>query len=424
MDWVDEENDLSIAIGSGTRITSEIARDGSGNTPKLPIRTINGQRYLEVDQSANRRAGSKISPIWQHGLELRAMDSPNLDKYWLCGLCPLKSVIMKITKGTNSNTTAAMRHLKTIHKVSFKQELGQDNEEEPEDPATSSPDPSVADMLLSAPARVAKRFGALVTRIDAENFRWFLLKWIITMHIALVIIESESFREFIHTIAPALDSFMVSSSTSIRNWIMKLFKAQTLVIKNKLAKARSRVHISFDLWTSPNHRALVGIVAHWLDEDLKKQDVLIGLCRLKGSHTGENIAEVVVPVLKLFELVPRLGYFIADNDPSNDVAIRHILRELRPDIKEPDSRRVRCLGHIINLVAKAFLFGNDAESLETGNMKKKDIQQLIAIRKDWLESGPYGKFRSTVQFIRDTPQRRDEWATIAGSGILEEFEGK
>jgi hypothetical protein len=67
MDWGDEENDLSTAIGSGTRIASKIARDDSDNTPKLPIRTINGKRYLDVDQSANRRAGSKISSIWQHG---------------------------------------------------------------------------------------------------------------------------------------------------------------------------------------------------------------------------------------------------------------------------------------------------------------------------------------------------------------------
>jgi hypothetical protein len=81
MDWVNEENDLSTVIGSGTQIATEIARDDSGNTPKLPIRTIDGKRYLEVDQSANRRAGSKISPIWQYGLELRAMDSPSLDKY-------------------------------------------------------------------------------------------------------------------------------------------------------------------------------------------------------------------------------------------------------------------------------------------------------------------------------------------------------
>jgi hypothetical protein len=102
-------------------------------------------------------------------------------------------------------------------------------------------------MLASAPARVAKKFGALVTRIDADNFRWFLLKWIITMHIALVMIESESFREFVYVIAPALNTFMVASSNTIRNWIMKLFSRQTLVIKRKLARARLRIHISFDL---------------------------------------------------------------------------------------------------------------------------------------------------------------------------------
>ena len=237
-------------------------------------------------------------------------------------------------------------------------------------------------------------------------------------------IESESFREFIHTIAPALDAFMVSSSNTIRNWIMKLFKAQTLVIKRKLARARTKIHISFDLWTSPNRRSLVGIVAHWLDEDLKKQDILIRIRRLKGSHSGENIAEVIIPVLQLFDLTTNLGYFIGDNDPSNDVAIRCILRSIRPDIKDPDSRRVRCLGHVINLVAKAFLFGNDDESFETEGMTKKEIQNLLNIRKEWLKSGPYGKFHNTVQFIRDTPQRRDKWASITGSGILEQFEGK
>lgn len=244
------------------------------------------------------------------------------------------------------------------------------------------------------------------------------------MHIALVMIESESFREFIHIIAPALDTFMVSSSNTIRNWIMKLFEKQTLVIKRKLARARTRIHISFDLWTSPNHRSLVGIVAHWLDEDLKKQDVLIGLRRLKGSHSGENLAEVIIPVLQSYNLTSNLGFFIGDNVASNDVAVRCILHSIRPDIKDPESRRVRCLGHIINLVAKAFLFGNDEESLEAEGMTKTQIQQLLNVRKEWLTSGPYGKFHNTVQFIRDTSQRRDEWVAIAGSGILEKFEGR
>ena len=244
------------------------------------------------------------------------------------------------------------------------------------------------------------------------------------MHVALVMIESESFRELIHVIAPALDDFMVSSATTIRNWILKLFEGQNLVIKAKLAKARSKIHISFDGWTAPNRRAFIGIVAHWLDEDLKKQDLLIGLRRIKGSHSGENIAEAILPVLRSFQLGSNLGFFIADNAGQNDTAIQAILRDLDPDIKDPESRRVRCFAHIINLVVKAFLFGKDVKSLEIHQDRSKtEIKELLEVRQDWLDHGPYGKLHKTVEFIRDSPQRRDEWFSITNSGIDDEFEG-
>jgi hypothetical protein len=82
------------------------------------------------------------------------------------------------------------------------------------------------------------------------------------------------------------------------------------VIKAKLAKAHSKVHISFDGRTAPNHRAFIGIVAYWSDENLKTG--LIGLQRIKGSHSGKNIAEAVLPVLKSFQLGSNLRFFIAD----------------------------------------------------------------------------------------------------------------
>jgi hypothetical protein len=85
---------------------------------------------------------------------------------------------------------------------------------------------------------------------------------------------------------------------------------------------------------------------------------------MKEAYSGENIAEAIIPVLKMYNLAPHLGYFIADNAGNNDTAIRGILQTLRPDIKESDSRRVRCIAYIINLVAKAFLFSNDVDGFE------------------------------------------------------------
>jgi hypothetical protein len=50
-------------------------------------------------------------------------------------------------------------------------------------------------------------------------------------------IGSDSSWEPVHVIALALDAFMVTSSNTIRNWIMKLMKAQTMVIKEEVSKS-------------------------------------------------------------------------------------------------------------------------------------------------------------------------------------------
>jgi hypothetical protein len=94
------------------------------------------------------------------------------------------------------------------------------------------------------------------------------------------------------------------------------------------------------------------------------RSLLTSIRRIKGYYTGENIAEVIILILQTMISNNRIGYFIRDNNRRNDTIIRTILAQLRPDLKDPDSRKVRYLGYIINLVAKAFLFGKDADAFE------------------------------------------------------------
>ena len=135
---------------------------------------------------------------------------------------------------------------------------------------------------------------------------------------------------------------------------------------------------------------------------------MIDLRRLVDTHNDENIVEVVISLLQMYDLDSKLEYFIDDNVDFNDTAICHILQALRLDIKESDSRRVRCIRHIINLVAKTFLFEQDVESLKNKHLPKTKISDLQTVRKDWLTRGPYGKLRKTVDFICDTSQQRDQ----------------
>jgi len=43
------------------------------------------------------------------------------------------------------------------------------------------------------------------------------------------------------------------------------------LLKLEFKAALSKIHISFDLWTSPNKPAMLGVVAHYLSPDLNSE---------------------------------------------------------------------------------------------------------------------------------------------------------
>lgn len=88
--------------------------------------------------------------------------------------------------------------------------------------------------------------------------------------------------------------------------------------------ALSRIHISFNLWSSPNEYALCGVVAHFVDSTYQVQHCLLGLHRIESNHEGTAIAEAVIAVILQYEIQDNLGVFISNNDTANDVATRAI----------------------------------------------------------------------------------------------------
>jgi hypothetical protein len=122
---------------------------------------------------------------------------------------------------------------------------------------------------------------------------------------------------------------------------------------------------------------------------------------MKGSHSGEIIAEVAITVLQEYKIAAHLGVFVVDNAESNDVAIRHILATLRPDIQDPDSCRSRCLGHIINLAAEAFLFGKDVEAFNqvadyVDDTTSMDSDAIKKAQFAWRSKGAIGRFHNVA----------------------------
>jgi hypothetical protein len=97
---------------------------------------------------------------------------------------------------------------------------------------------------------------------------------------AFNLVTNDVFFEFLHTIYPSISEILPSSGNTIRGWIIDAFEARKEKVKQALEKSCSLIHFSFDLWTSPNHMALLGVIAHFIDEFGQNQSVSSVSCIL------------------------------------------------------------------------------------------------------------------------------------------------
>ncbi|TKA52632.1 hypothetical protein B0A49_13533, partial [Cryomyces minteri] len=184
--------------------------------------------------------------------------------------------------------------------------------------------------------------------------------------------------------------------------IQKAYKQRQLEIKDLLLTSKSQVTISCDIWTSDNNMSLLGVVAHFLDANDQRQTVLVGLPRLFGHHSGENIASTVCKVLDEYEITNKVGCFMMDNASNNGTMIDAVIKRI-PSLKR--RARLRCVGHIFNLIIKAILYGRGITDFEKQILGCSDREHFNL----WRRLGALGKIHNFVKWILRSTQRREEF---------------
>ena len=153
---------------------------------------------------------------------------------------------------------------------------------------------------------------------------------------------------------PTLERYIPTRNT-MATWIDSEFIEGKRALKVRLAQSRSRVYISFNIWTSISQLLILGIYAHFLALDLTLQHSLLALRVLPEDHSGEGMAEVIKKVMLEYKIVGKWGVYISNNASANDSCCAALVRDLR--LGEPiTGRRARYFGHIVNLAAKAFIY--------------------------------------------------------------------
>ncbi|CAD0046447.1 unnamed protein product [Aureobasidium pullulans] len=158
--------------------------------------------------------------------------------------------------------------------------------------------------------------------LDSKVFRQALLKWHILDQVSLRKATSDAHNDLLSIVNLDTELLTITSHSTMREEVITLYMTSLGIVKGYLAKAKSKVTLSFDIWTAGNKLPLLGIVAHYIDYNYELKVVLLALLEINGSHSGENIAAHLLSVIERFNLCNKLGFFMADNASSNDKALK------------------------------------------------------------------------------------------------------
>jgi len=215
---------------------------------------LNGKQYVRCCVLAKPQKHNKkrTSIVWMYGEDIQLKQDP-MKRFWYCYLCEQQHRQQELPTSGNGNTTA-LDHLESIHQIDRK---------------TSEFKPAKKDLSQSSIIDF-NNISTLVFKRRFDKFKELLIRWIVYCHIAFFQIENVYFRELLFYVFPGLTTLLPKARLVIRRWIKEAFDARKERLRLDMEEAHSNISISFDLWTSPNYRAILSCVAHFIDKKGKR----------------------------------------------------------------------------------------------------------------------------------------------------------
>ena len=150
---------------------------------------------------------------------------------------------------------------------------------------------------INIKAEEQRRRDMMSIGLDKATLEYLYLQWAISCDIPFNQVRDTRFRTFLEYINPATNRLLPDSDSTIKINAEDLFDEGKERLRHILATALSDIHLTCDIWTSPNHLGLLAVIGHFTSEKGELHAVTLALKELEGECTGENQAAVVLDVL-------------------------------------------------------------------------------------------------------------------------------
>ncbi|KAG6980237.1 hypothetical protein FocnCong_v009850 [Fusarium oxysporum f. sp. conglutinans] len=273
---------------------------------------------------------------------------------------------------------------------------------------------------VHAAKQLAKREKTLRHAINHKAALEALIQLVTVRNLSYNCSSWPELHALISAVNPAADDLISLSHGSIQKLVSNFFCVHKDMLRRKLQSTPWKLHPFADVWSAPNHKALLGICVKFVDPDAKEAlQALLALSELPGldgpgSHGGAEQWKLLQHVLENYNIWNKVGFYTGDNHGSNDKLCRllgNYLQKKGVDW-EAKSRRIRCHGHIVNLAVQAFLFIDSKEAARAAlehiedadeSAFGTDFSERIKPQRaqGWRRLGPLGKVHNISIYMRE-----------------------
>lgn len=198
--------------------------------------------------------------------------------------------------------------------------------------------------------------NAAIPSLDATSFEKELVSFCLQFNIPFRAVDTPQFQNFMKYIAqdPGL---LVPKRTKLRDLVHSQYEDQLLSLDSEL-RGVSKISLALDAWTSPNNLSFLAVNAYFITSSWEYKERLICFPLIKGSHSGENLADVLIESIpKAWRIFERLLCITADN-ASNNLTMAGALERHCYSLKrkwDPQQGMIPCIAHIIQLCVESIV---------------------------------------------------------------------
>jgi hypothetical protein len=139
-------------------------------------------------------------------------------------------------------------------------------------------------------------------------------RWFVKTRQPFSAIETPEFQEMFR--AYNVDC-AYKSRTTLRNDIYEDFTIRREALKTELRLNCVAISFTLDMWTSPNRIPIFAVIGHWVTQNFEEREEVLEFIQVKGQHTGEVLAEVVLKLVTELGIEQLLYAITSDNAANN-----------------------------------------------------------------------------------------------------------